>query len=65
MKFREHDRLTPIVITAKSPEELEQSLEGHSYRYDFIDLQYSTTTLADGSVQYSALVLAQRHDTSN
>lgn len=57
MKFREHSNLSPLVLTATTPEILEERLDGISEEYDLIDLQYSTTTRADGAIHYSALAL--------
>ena len=66
MKFREHGDLEPIVVTAESPEALTARLEELSAVFDFIDLQYSTTTLVSGAIHYSALVLAsQRNEKEN
>ena len=57
MKFREHSDLSPLVLTATTPEILEEKLEGISEEFDLIDLQYSTTTREDGAIHYSALAL--------
>ena len=60
MKFREHEWLIPIVANAATAKGLELRLEELSAVFDFVDLQYSTTTLPDGGVHYSALILATK-----
>ena len=58
MKFRDYGEVVPVVVKAKRAHDLCDKIDAFGEERDLIDLQYSTTTLADGSVEYSALALA-------
>lgn len=58
MRFRDNDELMPILLEADSPEGLLKLVDNRARLYDFIDLQYSTTTLLNGSIHYSVFILA-------
>lgn len=59
MKFREYDNLFVKIFRDRNPSTLEWIIEEAAAQYNLIDLQYSTTTLTDGNVEYSALALLQ------
>lgn len=58
MKFRDYGEVEPVIVAAKSPHGLCGKIDALGKKRDLIDLQYSTTTLDDGGVEYSALALA-------
>lgn len=60
MKFRDEDNLKAIVIESTHIIEFQDKLNELDRYYDLIDLQYSTTTLLSGDVEYSALALVRR-----
>lgn len=59
MKFREYDNLFVKVFRDINPSTLEWIIKEAAEQYNLIDLQYSTTTLSNGNVEYSALALLQ------
>lgn len=66
MKFRDEDNLEPLIVADGDPKQLQQFIKELSDKYDFIDLQYSTTLVDPGSgnwptplIQYSALILGR------
>lgn len=60
MKFRNEDGLEAKVLRAMGPEDLSNKIEELCKEYDLTDLQYSTTTLDNGWVEYSALALVRK-----
>lgn len=59
MKFREYDNLFVKIFRDRNPETLEWIIKEAAEQYNLIDLQYSTTTLSNGDVEYSVLALLQ------
>jgi len=57
MNFREYGSVHPKVLLADSPRELEAKVEALGAQFELIDLQYSTTTIGQAKVQFSALAL--------
>ena len=55
MKFREYKGVTPKVVTAARPAEMEAKLEELGKDWEFVDLQFS-----ESSQQYSALALLKK-----
>ena len=55
MKVREYKGVTPKVVTAARPAEMEAKLEELGKDWEFVDLQFS-----ESSQQYSALALLKR-----
>ena len=60
MKFRDEDNLDIQVITSDSPIGLEHNIRILSKKYNLVDLQYSTTTYSNNTIQYSALALVRK-----
>lgn len=63
MKFRGEGELIPRVVTSISPSGLEVKLNQLSEEgFDYVDLQYSSTTLSLGDIEYSALALLKKRE---
>lgn len=59
MKFREYGDVIPTIVTALDAQGLCKGIDELGSKQDLIDLQYSTTTLNDGRIEYSALALVK------
>lgn len=62
MKFREHDNLKPLVLTAYSGCYLEEQITEVGRKYNIIDLQFSTAVTVSGDIHYSALLLINKKE---
>lgn len=65
MNFREHKNVFVKCVTSRKPSDLEWVIEEAGHQYNLIDLQYSTTTHQNGTVEYSALMLLGEKENNN
>lgn len=65
MNFREHKNVFVKCVTSRNPQDLEWVIEEAGRQYNLIDLQYSTTTHQNGTIEYSALMLLGEKENSN
>lgn len=65
MNFREHKNVFVKCVTSRKPSDLEWVIEEAGRQYNLIDLQYSTTTNPNGTVEYSALMLLGEKENGN
>lgn len=57
MKFREYGDVEPLILVSGMATMLAAKIQEVGNEREIIDLQYSTTTLKTGAVEYSALLL--------
>ena len=57
LQFRKEKNLKTKIIRDTDPELLNFQVENFGEEYVFEDLQYSSTTLPDGKVEYSVFII--------
>lgn len=57
LQFRKEKNLKSKIIKNTDPDTLNLQVENFGEKYIFEDLQYSSTTLPDGKVEYSVFII--------